>query len=171
MNDVAKFKFVRLDIEKCVGCRVCEYVCSLEKNKAFNPNRSRIRMVRIYPHTNASLNCRLCEDAPCVSACPRNALTQSEKNGVITVNDELCNGCGWCIEACDFGAIFLDKQGVVRMCDLCAAREGGPACVEWCPEKALELTSTDIISQKARIDAVQKLVRATEENEEGATHA
>jgi anaerobic carbon-monoxide dehydrogenase iron sulfur subunit len=169
---LAKHKFVNLDIDKCVGCRVCEYVCSLEKNKSFNPTRSRIRMLRIYPHTNAALNCRLCEDTPCVSACPRKALTQSEENGVIIVNDDLCNGCGWCIEACDFGAIFIDAKKVARMCDLCATREGGPACVEWCPEKALELTTTDILAQKKRMDAVQRLIKANEENkQEGETNA
>ena len=162
---MARHKFVSLNIEKCVGCRVCEYVCSMEKVKAYNPTRSRIRMVRIYPHTNASINCRLCEDAPCVAACPSKALEQSEENGVILVNDELCNGCGWCIKACDFGAIQIESNNVVRMCDLCTDREGGPACIEWCPEYALELTSADVLSQKARIEAVSKLLEASEESE------
>lgn len=162
-----RHRFVSFDPKKCVGCRVCEYVCSLEKTKAFNPTRSRIRAIRIYPHTNAALVCRLCEDAPCVTACPRKALTQSEENGVILVNDDLCNGCGWCIEACDFGSLSLDpEKKVVRTCDLCATRQGGPACVEWCPEKALELTSKDILAQKARIDSVQRLVKAAQEESE-----
>ncbi|MCL2486959.1 MAG: 4Fe-4S binding protein, partial [Oscillospiraceae bacterium] len=120
-----RHKFVSVDIDKCVGCRVCEYVCSMEKNRAYNPTRSRIRMARIYPHTNAALNCRLCEDAPCVAACPRKALEQSEENGVIIVSHELCNGCGWCINACDFGAIQIDNDNVVRMCNLCSDREEG----------------------------------------------
>ena len=159
-----KYKFVSVDIDKCVGCRVCEYACSMEKNRTFNPSRSRIRVVRIYPHTNAALNCRMCKDAPCVRACPRKALTQSEENGVISVNDQLCNGCGWCIKVCDFGAIALDPQlSSVRICDLCADRENGPACIEWCPEKALELTSIDTFSQKARIDTVQKMAQENEE--------
>lgn len=161
---MARHKFVSLDIDKCVGCRVCEYICSMEKNKSYNPTRSRIRMLRIYPHTNAALNCRMCENAPCVAACPRKALTQSEENGVINVDDSLCNGCGWCINACDFGAIFIDTPKVARVCDLCATREDGPACVEWCPEKALELTSKDVLAQKARIDAVQRLVETAAED-------
>ena len=157
---MARFKFVNLEIDKCVGCRVCEYVCSMEKNTSFNPTRSRIRMMRIYPYTNAALNCRLCEDPPCVAACPRKALAQSEENGVILVDDSLCNGCGWCINACDFGAIQLERNMVVRMCDLCGTREEGPACVQWCPEKALELTSTDILAQRARIETVKRLLNA-----------
>jgi len=127
------------------------------KNKSFNPTRSRIRVVRIYPHTNAALNCRLCEDAPCVTACPRKALSRAETNGVIVVNDQLCNGCGWCIKVCDFGAIALDPKPTVNICDLCGDREEGPACIEWCPEDALEVTTNDLLAQKARIGAVQKL--------------
>jgi Fe-S-cluster-containing hydrogenase component 2 len=101
-----------------------------------------------------------------VIACPRKALTQSEENGTILIDDDLCNGCGWCIEACDFGAITLEpEKKVVRICDLCADRETGPMCVEWCPEEALELTTKDILSQKARIDAIQRLVKAAEASE------
>lgn len=159
---MTKHQFVSLDIDKCVGCRICEYICSAEKNKCFNPTRSRIRVVRLYPYTNAALNCRMCENAPCVAACPRKALTQSEETGIIEVNDDRCNGCGWCVKACDFGSILLEPKNVVRMCDLCKDREGGPACIEWCPEKALELSTTDLISQKSRISAVQKLVDAAE---------
>ena len=155
-------QFVSVDINKCVGCRVCEYACSMEKCKTFNPTKSRIRVVRLYPHTNAALNCRMCVNAPCVLACPRKALAQDAETGVINVTDALCDGCGWCIKACNFGAIVLDPKPTVRICDLCAERTGGPACVEWCPEKALELTTTDLLSQKSRIDAVQRLVEATE---------
>ena len=158
---MVRHKFVSYDPDKCVGCRVCEYVCSLEKERAFNPTLSRIRTLRIYPNTNASIACRLCEDAPCVIACPRKALEQSKENGVILVDDDKCDGCGWCIEACDFGTITLmpDRKTVV-ICDLC---EGEPKCVKWCPEEALELSSKDIIAQKARIDAVQKLTKAAAE--------
>ena len=164
-----KYKFVSVDINKCVGCRVCEYACSMEKNKAFNPARSRIRVVRLYPHTNAALNCRMCQDAPCVPACPRKALTQSEENGVIIVDENLCDGCGWCIKACDFGAIALDKKSsksCAYICDLCNTRENGPTCIEWCPEKALELTTNDALSQKARIGAVQKLADISGEGDD-----
>jgi Fe-S-cluster-containing hydrogenase component 2 len=134
----------------------------MEKHGVYNPTRSRIRVVRIYPTTNAALNCRLCEDAPCVIACPRKALSQSALNGVILVNESLCNGCGWCIKVCEFGSIFLDPtKPTVCICDLCSEREGGPACIEWCPEEALELTTNNILSQKARFNTVEKLARIT----------
>ena len=155
---MARHKFVTVDPDKCVGCRICEYVCSQEKDKVFNPTKSRIRVVRIYPTVNASMTCRLCEDAPCVVACPRKALEQSKENGVILVNKDKCNGCGWCIEACDYGAIMLHPESkVVYVCDLCKDKPDGPQCVKWCPEEALTVVTSDVLAQKARIGAVKKL--------------
>ena len=102
-----------------------------------------------------ALACRFCEDAPCVAACPRDALEQSQETGIIMVDEEKCNGCGWCIEACDYGAIQLHPETrVVFSCDLC---DGEPKCVEWCPEEALDFTTKDILSQKARVAIVKKL--------------
>jgi len=156
------YEFINVDMEKCSGCRVCEYACSMEKGNAFNPTRSRIRVVRIYPHTNAALNCRICEDAPCIQACPSKALSRSEANGIIIVDDQLCDGCGWCIKACKFGSIALDPKPTVRICDLCTEREKGPACIEWCPEDALELTTNDRLAQKARINSISLLEQAVD---------
>ncbi len=153
-------KFISADPKKCVGCQICEYVCALEKDKVFNPLKSRIRTVRLYPK-NLALACRLCEDAPCGTACPRKAVEQAPETGVILIDDEKCDGCGWCIEACEFGAITLHPESkVVVCCDLC---DGEPVCVEWCPEEALELTTTDVLAQKARISATKKLFQATVE--------
>jgi carbon-monoxide dehydrogenase iron sulfur subunit len=155
MAEVSVRKFVSADPEKCVGCAVCEYICSFEKEKAFNPLKSRIRVVRLHPLINLSVTCRLCEDPPCVAACPRDALEQSGENGVIIIDEEKCNGCGWCIEACDYGAITLHPESrVVFACDLC---DGEPKCVEWCPEEALDFTTPDLLAQKARRAVVKKL--------------
>ena len=147
---MGKFKSVVVDKDKCTGCRVCEYICSIYHPCVFNPSRSHIKVTRVYPFTNAAFACRMCDDAPCVPACPRKALTQSPESGVILVNDELCNepGCDKCIKACEYGSITLEA-GKARMCDLCADREEGPACVEWCPEDALELKIDDTPTQKA----------------------
>ena len=153
----AKRKFVSADPEKCVGCAVCEYVCSFEKGKSYNPLKSRIRVVRLHPLVNLSVTCRLCEDPPCVTACPRDALTQSEETGIIIVDEDKCNGCGWCIEACDYGAITLHPETKkVFLCDLCQEK-GKPQCVEWCPEEALDFVTSDVLAQKARITAIKKL--------------
>lgn len=142
-------KFVISDPEKCIGCKICEYVCSAEKEGVFNPLLSRIRAVRIPPTVNIAVTCRLCEDPPCVQSCPRKALDKDENTGLIMVDEERCDGCGWCIEACEFGAIMLhpDKKTVL-ICDLC---DGDPKCVQCCPvENALSYTTIENISQSSR---------------------
>jgi Fe-S-cluster-containing hydrogenase component 2 len=73
------------------------------------------------------------------------------------VDDEKCNSCGWCIEACDFGAINIHQvKNIAFICDRCKGR-GILQCVIWCPEGALTLVTSDVRSQKARITAVNKL--------------
>jgi len=148
-----KFKSVTVDKDKCTGCRVCEYICSIHHCKVFNPSRSRIRVVRNYPHSNAAFACRMCEDTPCVVACPRKAMTQNPETGVIHVNEDLCEeGCNWCVKACEYGSINIEDNKA-RLCDLCKDREAGPACIEWCPEEALELKIDESVRPKAQISA------------------
>ena len=141
-------KFVSVDPSKCTGCGICEYSCTLEKGeKAWNPIRSRIRVVRMTPLFNFALACRFCEDAKCVDSCPEDALTQSEGTGILIVNDKKCMGCDWCVQACPHGG------------DLC---DGEPNCVEFCPEDALEIVETDEKAEKRFNEALEKLPEATE---------
>jgi len=154
-------KFVSVDPLKCTGCGICEYACTLEKGeKAWNPIRSRIRVVRMSPVFNFALACRFCEDAKCVTACPEDALSQSEEGGVLLVNDKKCMGCDWCVQACPHGGIMLHTDtGKAIACDLC---EGEPNCVEFCPEEALDLVSTDEEAEKRFDKALEKLPDATD---------
>ncbi len=160
-------KFVSGDPEKCIGCCVCEYACSMVKEKTYNPTKSRIRVIRLNPLVNLAVACRLCEDPRCVAACPRDALSQEENTGIIMVDEDKCDGCGWCIEACDYGAIMLHpEKKVVYLCDTCK-EVGKPQCVEWCPEEALDFVTADVLAQKSRRTAVKKLFQeATEETAE-----
>jgi len=155
-------KFVSVDPSKCTGCGICEYTCTLEKGEAiWNPIRSRIRVVRMTPLFNFALACRFCEDPKCVKACPEKALFQSEKTGIIMVKDKQCKGCDWCVQACEHGGITIHSDtGKAISCDLC---EGEPKCVEFCPEEALELVSTDEEAEKRFSGALEKLPAQTEQ--------
>lgn len=152
-------KFVVSDIDKCTGCGACELICALKKEKKFDPRYSSIKVLRLHQIINMPMTCRLCKDAPCVPACPRDALTQSEETGVIMVDDEKCDCCGWCIQACPYGAIMLHpEKKTVLICDLC---QGQPQCIEWCPEGALELQTEKAIDEKVRRATVNKLIPET----------
>ena len=154
-------KFISVDPLKCTGCGICEYACTVEKGeKVWNPIRSRIRVVRMSPIFNFALACRFCEDAKCVVACPEDALSQSEEDGVLLVNDKKCMGCDWCVQACPHGGIMLHTDtGKAIACDLC---EDKPSCVEFCPEEALDLVSTDEEAEKRFNKALENLPEATE---------
>ena len=80
MVKIHERKFVSADPEKCVGCQICEYACSFTKEKAFNPLKSRIRVVRVNQLANMAVTCRLCEDPACVAACPRDALNAIKRH-------------------------------------------------------------------------------------------
>ncbi len=130
-------QYVACDNDKCVGCDICEYACSFEKEKVFNPLKSRIRSVRIGLTFNTAVTCKACKNAPCVIACPEGALSQSAKTGTITLDETKCRGCDWCVGACEYGAITIhpDKNKAI-VCDTCG---GNPKCIPMCPESALSL--------------------------------
>jgi len=147
----SKYRYVSCKPEDCVGCQLCEYICSQTKVGEFNTYRSRIRTVRAREVLITAVACRTCEDAPCVIACPRNALSQDSQTGIIRVDPKRCDGCAWCIEACDFGAVSINPQSkLAEICDQCEDQPDGPQCVKWCPKKALDLTTADQRAQHAR---------------------
>jgi Fe-S-cluster-containing hydrogenase component 2 len=152
------YQHIVCDPAKCIGCRICESACSATKTGSFDPNLSRIRVVRIEPITMMAISCRLCADAPCIIACPRDALTRSERNGTIMVDTDKCDGCGWCVEACDFGAVVLNPQAKkAEICNLCEDQEDGPRCVQFCPKEALSLATPEVLRQQTRRDVVARL--------------
>jgi Fe-S-cluster-containing hydrogenase component 2 len=149
-------RFIVCDSEKCLGCRICEFVCPAVKEKKFDPSLSRIQGINFEPKASMAIACLLCEKPLCVEACPRSALRKDE-NGIIRVDENRCNGCHWCINVCNFGAIaWHPTKGVVMTCDLC---DGDPECVKLCPFEALSLTTTEEVAHKFRKAVLEKLLQ------------
>jgi Fe-S-cluster-containing dehydrogenase component len=87
-------------------------------------------------------------------------LHQSEETGAILLDDEKCDGCKWCLVACDYGAITHDKDAkTVRICDLC---DGEPKCKEMCPEEAIDFVAEESDIVKEWIAASKKWIGASE---------
>ena len=159
--------FIIVDPELCTGCETCESVCSFVHDGEFNPMNTRIHRVRIEPVLNVALACQKCEDAPCIRACPEHALDKAE-DGSILVDDDKCNGCAYCIRACDFGVMSLHMSTQKAICcDLCETMreefiddESGeiePQCILVCPKEAISLKDVEQIGEESRIDAVKRL--------------
>ena len=151
-------RLIVCDPNLCTGCRLCEFACALEKTGGFDLDVSRIRVASPQPTSAISIACQLCETAPCVAACPRSALSVRAEDGTIALEKALCTGCGWCIEACDFGAIALEPSTKsVVICDLCRDLPE-PRCVESCPKKALTFSPPAVVAGRSRKKAAEQLL-------------
>jgi formate dehydrogenase iron-sulfur subunit len=103
--------------------------------------------------------CKHCTRAACLEVCPTGALFRTEL-GTVVVQDDVCNGCGYCVPACPFGVI--DKRegdGRVFKCTLCydRTREGlTPACAQACPTESIQYGPLDELRERAaaRLGAV-----------------
>lgn len=128
-------KIIFVDYSKCVGCRICELVCSFHHFKKFNPTLSGIRLVK-YDHISRDipLVCEQCEDAPCKFTCPTNSIHFNSNIGAYEINRKTCIGCKRCVLSCPFGAISFDVEYKAIKCDLCS---GEPQCLKICPSEAL----------------------------------
>jgi formate dehydrogenase iron-sulfur subunit len=109
--------------------------------------------------------CKHCTHAACLDVCPTGALFRTEF-GTVVVQDDVCNGCGYCVPACPFGVItrrerptqdrpdpFAGKaDGRVFKCTLCYDRlKGGlePACAKACPTKSIQFGPLDELLERA----------------------
>jgi formate dehydrogenase iron-sulfur subunit len=85
--------------------------------------------------------CKHCDNAPCQEACPTGALFRTEFDTVV-VQQDICNGCGYCVPACPFGVIDVSElDGKAHKCTLCYDRlKGGlePACAKSCPTDSIQ---------------------------------
>ncbi|MHA1229773.1 MAG: 4Fe-4S dicluster domain-containing protein [Candidatus Helarchaeota archaeon] len=160
-------KHIIVDPEKCTGCEICEFVCSAAHIGAFNPYYSRIRAIRIEPIINFALGCQFCRDPPCAAVCPWNALEKDEETGIILVNSDKCVGCGFCVRACEFGAISMSlSDKIVLICDQCKDQEDGPQCVKYCPREAISFETLDSFAQKERTKTTEKLIAGIAKTQE-----
>ena len=98
--------------------------------------------------------CKHCAHAPCQEACPTGAIIRTEFDTVY-VQQDICNGCGYCVVACPFGVIARDEQGdrTAHKCTLCYDRmKDGiePACAKACPTDSIQFGEVEKLKAHAR---------------------
>jgi formate dehydrogenase iron-sulfur subunit len=100
----------------------------------------------------ASDVCKHCTHAGCLDVCPTGALFRTEF-GTVVVQQDICNGCGYCVSGCPYGVIDRRPQnGRAQKCTLCYDRlKDGmePACAQACPTKSIQFGELDELHERA----------------------
>jgi formate dehydrogenase iron-sulfur subunit len=96
--------------------------------------------------------CKHCTSAACLEVCPTGALFRTEF-GTVVVQQDICNGCGYCVPACPFGVIERrEDDGRVFKCTLCYDRlKDGmePACAHACPTRSIQFGPLEELRERA----------------------
>ncbi|MFE7570732.1 4Fe-4S dicluster domain-containing protein [Streptomyces sp. NPDC057539] len=96
--------------------------------------------------------CKHCTHAGCLDVCPTGALFRTEF-GTVVVQDDICNGCGYCVSACPYGVIDRrPDDGRAWKCTMCYDRLRGdlePACAKACPTDSIQFGPLDELRERA----------------------
>jgi len=165
------------DTSVCIGCKACEVACkewnqvpedgldftghsydntgelgaSTWRHVAFVEQGSADDME--FRWLMSSDVCKHCTSAACLEVCPTGALFRTEF-GTVVVQEDVCNGCGYCVSACPFGVIDRrEEDGRAFKCTLCYDRlKDGlePACAKACPTDSIQFGELDDLRERAR---------------------
>ncbi|MBI1848212.1 MAG: 4Fe-4S dicluster domain-containing protein [Candidatus Rokubacteria bacterium] len=172
------------DTSLCIGCRACQVACKqwnelgqevpewtgTYQNHAHFTDKT-FRLVRFIeePKPQGQMAwllmsdvCKHCADAGCLNACPTGAIERTAF-GTVNINQDVCNGCRYCVSACPFGVVtFNHDTGTAHKCSFCNDRihNGlGPACAKACPTESIQFGFRDDLVAKAtkRVAALQAM--------------
>ena len=166
------------DTSLCIGCKACEVACKtwnevpedgikltgMSFDNSVGLGADTWRHVAFIEQSKpvddgagvkwlmSSDVCKHCTNAACLDVCPTGALVRTEF-GTVVVQQDICNGCGYCVPACPYGVID-QRQGDGRAfkCTLCYDRlsEGQmPACAKACPTESIQYGPLDELRERA----------------------
>ncbi|MEU2790353.1 4Fe-4S dicluster domain-containing protein [Streptomyces sp. NPDC007100] len=105
--------------------------------------------------------CKHCTHAACLDVCPTGSLFRTEF-GTVVVQEDICNGCGYCVPACPYGVIEQrPADGRAFKCTMCYDRLGAgqePACAKACPTESIQYGPLDELRERAalRVDQLHE---------------
>jgi formate dehydrogenase iron-sulfur subunit len=166
------------DTSVCIGCKACEVACkewnavpadgldllgmSFDNTGQLDANSWRHVAFIEQPAAvegeemrwlMASDVCKHCTHAACLDVCPTGSLLRTEFDTVV-VQQDICNGCGYCVSACPYGVIGRrEGDGRAWKCTLCYDRIGDglrPACATACPTESIQYGPLDELRERAQ---------------------
>jgi formate dehydrogenase iron-sulfur subunit len=163
------------DTTICIGCKACEVACKewnavpedglnltgMSFDNSISLGADTWRHVAFIERRDeagdfrwlmSSDVCKHCTEAGCLDVCPTGSLMRSEF-GTVVVQEDICNGCGYCVSACPFGVIGRrEDDGRAHKCTLCYDRLGDglePACAKACPTQSIQFGPLDELRERA----------------------
>jgi benzoyl-CoA reductase subunit BamC len=143
-------KTIKIDVDKCNGCRACEVICSAfhaaPKYSSNNPARARIRVIRdpladIYVPVYAG----------------EYAAAECAGRDKYTIDGKEYDECSFCRASCSSRDLFKEPDsGLPLKCDMCESDPPleKPMCVQWC--------LTDALTYEEREEEVEEEVEREE---------
>ncbi len=165
------------DTSICIGCKACEVACkewnhvpedglrltgmSYDNTETLNADSWRHVAFIEQPGSHGELRwlmasdvCKHCTHAACLDVCPTGSLFRTEF-GTVVVQEDICNGCGYCVSACPYGVIDRrEGDGRAWKCTLCYDRLSvgmKPACAQACPTESIQFGPLEELRSRARV--------------------
>jgi Fe-S-cluster-containing dehydrogenase component/formate-dependent nitrite reductase membrane component NrfD len=164
-----------IDQRRCIGCHACTVACKQENGVALGDFRTWVKYTEkgTFPSVTRSFlveRCNHCDDAPCVTICPVEALWRRD-DGIVDFSGDRCIGCKSCMAACPYDAIYIDPDThTIGKCHYCSHRVDvglQPACVNVCPVEAI--ITGDLDNPASRISQLLSLEPAVVRRPEKGT--
>ncbi len=149
-----------IDLARCRTQQESGILCSYKHHPENHGIDSLLEMIRF------SLICRRCELAPCIMACPQDALEKIPSKhgdaGILKRSNMLCTGCGSCAIACPFGTVYTDLIPFPdSVCDRCRGRlepNEKPLCVQTCRDGSVDYRTVDLTKEENMMEVFEDIV-------------
>ena len=153
----------QIDLDACSGCKSCVSAChslnGLDDGESWRDVGALFGTGKVNPmQQTVTTACHHCLEPSCSDGCPTLAYEKDSMTGIVRHLDDQCMGCRYCEMKCPYEVPKYNKTlGIVRKCDMCHTRlEAGeaPACVQACPNEAIQIriVKNESILKKSNIN-------------------